>query len=485
MAKSSFQKLFPNPRRKGARSSSPQEGVAITYKPHKNQYPVHIDKHRYRVLCAGRRFGKSVFSRQEIVRKALMWKQGKKIESAGIKRVPRFWIVSPTFRQGREVHWLELKEEIPKELVENINNTNQEITLANGTIIELKGAENEENLRGAGLVGVVLDECSYMKPHVWPRIIEPMLLETRGWAVFVSTPDGPNWFKDIYLRGVENSSNYNPEWKSWHFTSYDNPFVDPADLDKKKKELPEEEFQQEYMAEFVTFKDLVYKDFDFDVHVIKPFDLEDLPNGTEYYRGIDFGFRHATVCLWIAVTPEEKWYVIEEYYAKEASSEHNVGVIKSILPNVEVEATWGDPSATQLIDDYEKLGLFITAADRSHKTTYTNWVKLGISKIASKLKTTPEVDEKETKEKGEPQVKSDPSLFIFNNCENLIREFQSYRWKVQPDVHKSTQSRPLKRNDDALDSLRYFAVSYDRPFGESSKYNFPKEKLFRKGGFYQ
>lgn len=461
---------------RGRRPKKPRENdpIAINYHPHKNQFPIHVDNHRYRVICAGRRFGKSVLARQEILRKALAWIPGKMVEHLGVKRVPRFWIVSPTYKQGRGIHWEELKAEIPSKLVLKKDETRTEIRLINGTIIELKGSEQEESLRGTGLVGVVLDECAYMKQQVWPRIIEPMLLETKGWAVFISTPNGPNYFKDLFQKGVKNSKTYNKEWKSWHFTSYDNPFVDPKEIDKKKRDLPEEEFRQEYMADFVTFKNLVYKDFDFKTHVIKPFDLEDLPMGTTFYRAIDFGFRHATVCLWIAVTSEEKWYVIDEYYATETSTKHSAGAIKSILPKVTVDATFGDPQATQLIDDYENLGLYITAADRSHKTTYSKWVNLGISKVAEKIKKKPDASGKMV-----------PDLFIFNNCEHLIKEFQVYRWKVQPDERKADAGRVLKRDDDCLDALRYFAVSYSDPLGEPEEYgDFPDDELFKKG-FYQ
>lgn len=865
-------KLFTSNRGKRPSGRTDDSAIAINYQPHKNQFPIHVDNHRYRVICAGRRFGKSVLARQEILRRALAWIPGKKIETAGIKRIPRFWIVSPTYRQGHEIHWEELKAEIPQRLVLKKDETRTEIRLINGTIIELKGSENEATLRGAGLAGVVMDECAFMKQQVWPQIIEPMLLETKGWAVFIScvtkdtlilgergieeigtcslgytnevkkfyglggfhqatyrygggkcptkkiktnfgfeiectpnhklwtlngwkradkfkagdqillqygqmvfgndidisdfkyskrrshndrnivlnedfaylmgivlsegswsssyvditngdaeivdflvnksgfpfrrqkrdgkpspfhfrcsssklaafidylgiphgarnkiipekvfrwpkkllkaflqgyfdgdgstdtrgnrhrvscssaseklikqlqilllnfgilakkrmvvapptkkvkvfsigyrlsmegygaslffkevgfrlkrkqkhqfemkknryftafnwddwdflnsnfrhlktaekiqiytlkrflrikrnpkyltdmicdtvrsvedsksfvydfviprthsfftngfvshnTPCGPNWFKDIFYRGVKNSKTYNKEWKSWHFTSYDNPFVDPEDVDKKKRDLPEEEFKQEYMADFVTFKNLVYKDFDFKTHVIEPFDLEDLPMGTVFYRAIDFGFRHATACLWIAVTPEEKWYMIDEYYATETSTKHSAGVIKSILPKVTIDATFGDPQATQLIDDYENLGLYITAADRSHKTTYSKWVNLGISKVSEKIKKKPDAGGKMV-----------PELFIFNNCEHLIKEFQAYRWKVQPDERKSDAGRVLKRDDDCLDALRYFAVSYSDPLGASEEYgDFPDTELFKKG-FYQ
>ncbi len=456
-----------------------EETVVIPYQEHANQYPVHVDGHRYRVLCAGRRWGKSILARQEVIRKALMWEPGKMVEENGIKQVPRIWVVSPTYRQGKEIHWEELKAEVPLPLVAKrqgkyrINESDLEIELANGVHLEIKGADNESSLRGSGLVGVVLDECAYMRPTIWTQIIQPMLLNTNGWALFCSTPSGPNWFKEIYLKGVENSATYDKEWNSWHFTSYDNPTLTSeqvADLDKLRVSIPEEEFKQEYLADFVVFKDLVYKDFRFEDHVIEPFDLGE---NYVFYRSIDFGFRHATVALWIAVDSEEKWYVVDEFYSQETSTEHNAGVIKSTRPELKIEVTYGDPSAAQLMEDYEKLGVYITPASRSMNTTLTQWVNLGISRVAGKLKRKPD--------RSGNMV---PDLFVFNNCTHLITEMQKYRWKEQPDPLKSFVGTVLKRDDDTVDALRYFAISYNKPFKGSLKdYGFPKESLFRKG-FY-
>lgn len=455
-----------------------ETAVTINYAPHKYQYDIHMDEHRYRVVCAGRRFGKSVLARQEIIRKALCWTPDKKVIDGGIARTPRFWIVSNTRVQGKENHWNELKAEIPRELIAmrsgkyRINESDLEIELVNGVIIELKGCENEDGLRGSGLAGVVMDECAFMKPEIWTKIIHPMLLDTHGWALFISTPKGYNWFYDVYMMGVENSKNYDHEWASWHYTSYDNPTFGPeqiADLDKKKATLATEEFKQEYMADFVTFKDLIYKEFDFAIHVIEPFDLE--RGHYTYYRAIDFGYKHPTACVWVAVDKEDKWYVFDEFCQSETSTEHNTGVIKSIHPELKYEATYGDPSAAQLIEDYEKYGIYITPASKSMKTSLTQWVNLGISKVGEKIKLKPDRNGKMI-----------PDLYIFNNCENLIEEMQKYRWKEQPDSTKAFAGQPIKLHDDLVDALRYFAISITQPFSKSeNNFDFPEDNLFPTG----
>ena len=387
----------------------------------------------------------SILARQEIIRKALMWTPDQKIISGGIARTPRFWILSPTLKQGRQNHWNEMKKEIPLELIAKrqgkwrINESELETELINGVIISIKGSDNADGLRGAGLAGVVMDECAFVKPEIWTQIIQPMLIDTGGWALFISTPNGTqNWFHNIYDQGLENSKTYSLEWKSWHYTSYDNPTFDEdqlSDIDKQKKLLSEEEFKQEWMADFVTFKDLIYKDFDFEKHVIEPFDLD--PGKYTFYRSIDFGFKHPTGCLWIAVDKEDKWYIFDEYRQAEVSSEQNAGVIKSLHPEFTYEATFGDPSAAQLIEDYDRLGIYITPASKMMKTSLTQWVNMGIGKVTEKLKLKPNKNGKMV-----------PDLYIFNNCEHLIEELQGYRWKEQPDSTKAIAGQPVKIKDD-------------------------------------
>jgi hypothetical protein len=337
-----------------------------------------------------------------------------------------------------------MKREIPLELIVKrqgkyrINESELEMELINGVIISIKGADNPDGLRGSGLCGVVMDECAFMKPEVWTQIIQPMLIDTNGWALFISTPKGYNWFHTIYQQGIENSKTYSPEWKSWHYTSYDNPTFDEEqllDIDKQKALLPHEEFEQEFMASFVTFKDLIYKDFDFNKHVIEPFDLD--PGKYTFYRSIDFGFKHPTGCLWIAVDKEDKWYIFDEYRQAEVSSEQNAGVIKSLHPEFTYEATFGDPSAAQLIEDYDRLGIYITPASKMMKTSLTQWVNMGIGKVTEKLKLKPN--------KNGEMV---PDLYVFNNCEHLIEELQGYRWKEQPDSTKAIAGQPVKIKDD-------------------------------------
>jgi len=408
--------------------------IALEYRPHKYQQELHDDPHRYIVVCAGRRFGKSVFARMHMLLNAL--------HDPGL-----YWLIAPTYKQGKMIHWHELKKEVPDSLVTYKNEQELSMVLANGARLEIKGADNEDSLRGVGLKGVVLDETADQKPHVWEEIVRPMLLDHNGWAVFIGTPKGFNWFYHLWLKGRKGSEKYDPEWNSYRFTSYENPHLKAKEIDKAKAETDPDTFSQEYMAEFKRFKGLIYKEFDRELHVIESFEIPS-DGSWEIYRGIDFGYGvNPTVCLWVAIAPDNKWYVIEEYYEIKDTSDYHVGMItakSSPLPPVTM--SFCDPANPQIREEWAKRGLYMSLAKRTANTNLTEWVATGIDMIAERLKISP-LDHR-------------PQFFVFKHCEGFIREMETYRWKEQPDTTLNQTGRPEKSNDHGPDALRYLAISY-------------------------
>lgn len=361
-----------------------------------------------------------------------------------------YWIISPTYRQGKMIHWHELKKEVPPELIAYKNEQELSMHLVNGSRIELKGADNEDALRGVGLKGVVLDEAADQKPLVWEEIIRPTLVDSKGWAVFIGTPKGFNWFYQLWLRGSKKSKTYDKQWSSYQFTSYDNPFLPKGEIDKAKKEATgdnkDDTFSQEYMAEFKKFSGLIYKNFDRDIHVIDEVDISEM-EGWEVYRAVDFGFDNPTVCLWIAVSPDNKWYIIDEYYESKQSSDYHCGIIMSKSAQYLAPVTsYGDPSGAQIMADWAEKGVYVTGARRDSRTNRGEWVGHGIDLLQEKLKVSV-MDQK-------------PQLFVMKTCENTIREFETYRWKEEKNSQLNNPGRPEKSNDHTMDALRYFAVSY-------------------------
>ena len=150
---------------------------------------------RFRVLVAGRRFGKSYLACVELLRGALN------------RPGETFFYCAPTYRMAKDIAWRALKKLVPKVWIQSKNETDLRIELINGSTIELKGTENAMALRGRSLSGVVLDEAAFMEPEVWFEVIRPALADKEGWALFISTPDGTaSWFYDLWCYVPEDET---------------------------------------------------------------------------------------------------------------------------------------------------------------------------------------------------------------------------------------------------------------------------------------
>ena len=193
---------------------------------------------RYKVLNAGRRFGKSTLAVIECV--------GHALEDGGL-----VWYCAPYYKQVKSIGWQMLKAFIPKELVLKTNESELYFELINGARIKLIGTDTPDSLVGVGLTFVVLDEAALMDPTVWPQIIQPMLVDTKGEALFISTPRGYNWFHELYLKAEKD-----PEWAAFTFKTSDNQAVEgiAEEVEKVRKdadtELRKTQFRQEYEASF-------------------------------------------------------------------------------------------------------------------------------------------------------------------------------------------------------------------------------------------
>jgi hypothetical protein len=132
------------------------------------------------------------------------------------------WIIAPSYRQVKQICWQRLKAllKVDKEWKYNEAELSAYHPIME-TTIELKGADNEDSLRGVGLKSVYMDEAASIKANVWPEIIRPMLADARGRALFIGTPKGKNWFYDLYMEGVDQ----NPDFRCWHYPTAINTYI--------------------------------------------------------------------------------------------------------------------------------------------------------------------------------------------------------------------------------------------------------------------
>jgi len=208
------------------------------------QQTVFKDSHRFKVVAAGRRCGKSRLSAVSLLIEGLNCPEGSSV-----------MYIAPTLGQARTIIW-DLLHELGRPVIKSSHVNNLEITLVNGRKILVRGADNPDSLRGVSLTYVVLDECAFIKLDVWEKIIRAALSDKKGRALFISTPSGRNWFYDIFKLGQTGEDD---EWKSWHFTTQDNETIDPKEIEAAKKTLSSFAFKQEYLSSFDTSGADVFK----------------------------------------------------------------------------------------------------------------------------------------------------------------------------------------------------------------------------------
>lgn len=220
---------------------------------HPKQSLVHMDNHRFQVVAAGRRFGKSFFAAVRLYEEAA---QTTKIRSDGteIDLINEIvYYVSPTFKQGRENLW-NVMMELGRGLIKNVRQNEGEIQLTNNRIIRFKGADDPDSLRGVGLGYAVMDEYAFMKPSVWEYIIRPALGRAEGGALFIGTPAGKNHFFSMWAaadEGVDPSSGKpTTEWKAFQFRSSDNPHLTENEIEAFSASMSKEAQAQELEASF-------------------------------------------------------------------------------------------------------------------------------------------------------------------------------------------------------------------------------------------
>ena len=217
----------------------------LDVKLHPAQLEIFNSTARFKVVSAGRRFGKSRLAAWILIIKALQ------SESKDV------FYIGPTFQQAKDIMWTMLKELLHgTELIETTHENTATMTLVNGRRISLKGSDRPDTLRGVGLAYVVLDEYASMKVEVWEQIIRPTLADVKGGALFIGTPAGKNHFYELW-----NDANdpKNEDWEAFQYNSTDNPLIDPEEIKVAKETMSTQAFRQEFEASFVSFTGGIFK----------------------------------------------------------------------------------------------------------------------------------------------------------------------------------------------------------------------------------
>lgn len=230
------------------------------------QQEVWNDQHRFKVIAAGRRTGKSRMAAWALIVEALQADKG------------HVWYVAPTQQQARDIMWSQLLE-LAHPVIAGSHVNNMQVKLVNGSTISLKGADRPETMRGVALKFLVLDEYADIKPQVFEQILRPALADLKGKAIFIGTPKGRNHFYDLFKMG---ESGKEKDWKAWHFTSLDNPLLDPEEIEVAKSSMSSFAFRQEFLASFEAPQSDLFKE-----EWIKVGTEDEEPSGGTYYIAVD------------------------------------------------------------------------------------------------------------------------------------------------------------------------------------------------------
>ena len=203
---------------------------------------------RFKIVAAGRRFGKSYLSAVTLLIEGLRDenKYGYKLDPT--KAV---YYVAPTYQQARDIMWKLLKH-LGGGVISQAYEQTAVLKLINGREIHLKGSDRPETLLGVGLSYVVMDEYASMKPQVWEEILSPTLADVKGGALFIGSPRGKNHFYRLYQEAGKEIEEGESEWAIFSFKSVDNPFLSADEIKSQKKRLSRAAFKQEFEASFAV-----------------------------------------------------------------------------------------------------------------------------------------------------------------------------------------------------------------------------------------
>jgi hypothetical protein len=318
------------------RSAQPCTGVARAARPHASgiyvprphQIDIHARSDRFKVLVCHRRFGKTVMCINELIDRAAQPKHAH----------ARFAYIAPSYRQAKRVVWDYLKryaiavETIAepdvaaagKRPMARALETELRVDFANGSRIQLFGADDPDSLRGLYLDGVVFDEYGQMRPKVWTEVVRPMLADREGFAIFIGTPKGQNAFFDIYERAKSDR-----EWFHVVHKASATGIVPAHELDAARRDMSKEEYEQEFECSFTAAivgayfaRELADAEAQGRIGNI-PYDPRH-----RVYTAWDLGYNDPTVIWFIQIVGQEiRWF---DYYANRgAGLDHYASVVNA------------------------------------------------------------------------------------------------------------------------------------------------------------
>lgn len=297
--------------------------MKITIPPlalHPGQQAILADPSRYRVIAAGRRFGKTLL--------AIEWLA---LEAGGALDGHPVAFFSPTYKLLLDV-WSDLERTL-KPVTRKANKTEMRIELTTGGKVDFWTLEDPDAGRGRKYARIVIDEAAHARnlQVAWERAIAPTLTDLEGEAWFISTPNGLNYFHALFQRGDDAARS---DWSAHHMPSTVNPHLPAEELTRAQSDLPALVFAQEYLAEFVTFG----------AGLVKPEYLQDGPCAADLpvVLGVDLAISEREGADWTAIVALSRDPASGRIYVREVER-HRAG-FREVLARIEAAAQRWQPA---------------------------------------------------------------------------------------------------------------------------------------------
>lgn len=380
------------------------------------QQKIDEDPARFKIVRAGRKFGKTTFSQK--------W-------ALDMLRVPNsnHWHIAPTYRQAKLISWEEFKRLIPAEaLGKKPNDQDLMITLKNGSRLHLMGSDDPDALRGPSPTSATFEEAAFQKREVWHEIMRPNLMPRKSPVLFIGTPKGYNWFYDLEQEARRSVAAGEGKWAIFHYTVYNNPHIDAAEIADAKRSCDSDAvWRQEYMAEYESSVGRVFAAFNEDRHV----GSVDRPVG-DVFRSVDWGMRDDTACLWGYVR-NRKLYIYREYSDNNLSAPAQAEIVKGLTGTEKVVRTAISHDAAK--EDPAMKGL----------TVMWHFQNAGITPLRPSSR-----DKKHSRSMIQELLRQDRLVMDRDKCPKLRKQLFAYEWK---DTTMEKPDESVKQ--DLVDALHY------------------------------
>ena len=381
------------------------EIVRLPYELLSWQHKVKSDSRRFKTIAAGRRSGKTHLLCDLLIEAALTYAKG----------LP-CWYVAPTYGMAKDIAWSLLKDftrDMNRAgLVTRYYETELKIEFINGSAIHLKGADNQDSLRGRGLGFLGIDEIELMHRDVWQRVLRPATSDHESPVVFIGTPKGFNYFFEL----CQMENDQPDKWKHFHVKTSEAGTLKPEEIEQARRDMDEQSFRQEYEASFEHFTGQIFH-----------WDEVELPsNGfkfDEIFYGGDFGYSVDPAAVVRIYRKANEFWIQELIYERGLTNQALARKMKDC--GIEkYDDCYFDSAEPKSIDELNNEGLNVKPSLKGPDS-----VRAGIDFLRAQI------------------------IHIVKPSPNVVKEKNGYCWKQ--DKSGAELPEPVKLNDHAMSGTRY------------------------------